>query len=106
MAELSADYVRSARRNNERRKQKGITLEVATKLAKILKTTPQWIMHGIGNPSRTWGPMAWRVLADRLLPSAKAWLSAPWPRLLNRHPKWIARRRAVRVSSKKGLANS
>jgi hypothetical protein len=68
MAELSADYVGSARRNNERRKEKGITLEVATKLAKILKTTPQWI---IGNPSRTWGPMAWRVLADKLIAERK-----------------------------------
>lgn len=48
MAELSADYVRSARRNYERGKQHGISMAVATKLARILKTSPEWLMHGIG----------------------------------------------------------
>jgi hypothetical protein len=48
IAGLSPDFVRSARRNNAAGKQKGISLEVATKLAKVLNTTPEWIMHGVG----------------------------------------------------------
>jgi transcriptional regulator with XRE-family HTH domain len=112
MAELSADYVRSARRNYERGKQHGISMAVATKLARILKTSPEWLMHGIGpeevgsgkgaqpqtesielrcvweiepnghgsitvsetlgaHPSKTWGPMPSRQLADQLIAERK-----------------------------------
>jgi hypothetical protein len=43
-----ADYLRSTRRQHARGTQHGITRETAEALARPLKTTAEWILHGIG----------------------------------------------------------
>ena len=48
-AGLSADYLRSLRRQYDRGLQKGVTTSVVEGLAKALRTTPEWLLHGSGS---------------------------------------------------------
>jgi hypothetical protein len=47
-AGLSPDYLRTVRRQHEKDTQKGITTIAAVKLARALRTTPSWLLHGRG----------------------------------------------------------
>jgi hypothetical protein len=47
-AGLSADYLRSLRRQYDRGTQVGVTTPAIAAVAKALKTTPEWLLHGIG----------------------------------------------------------
>jgi hypothetical protein len=48
LAGLSPDYLRSLRRQHEKDIQKGITTNAGIKLARALRTTPSWLLHGRG----------------------------------------------------------
>jgi hypothetical protein len=48
-AGLSADYLRSLRRQYERGTQVGVTTPAITAIAGALKTTPEWLLHGLGS---------------------------------------------------------
>jgi hypothetical protein len=48
-AGLSADYLRSLRRQYERGTQIGVTTPAIAAIAKALKTTPEWLLHGLGS---------------------------------------------------------
>ena len=48
-AGLSADYLRSLRRQYERGTQVGVTTPAITAIARALKTTPEWLLHGLGS---------------------------------------------------------
>src|ERR1700690_3482799 len=48
LAGLSSDYLRSLRRQHERGLQKGLTTTAAVKLARALRTTPNWLLYGRG----------------------------------------------------------
>jgi hypothetical protein len=47
-AGLSADYLRSLRRQYDRGTQVGVTTPAIAAVAKALKTTPEWLLRGIG----------------------------------------------------------
>jgi SOS-response transcriptional repressor LexA len=47
-AGLSPEYLRSLRRQHQRGTQHGITAAVALRLARALRTTPQWLISGAG----------------------------------------------------------
>jgi hypothetical protein len=69
-AGLSADYLRSLRRQYDRGTQFGVTTPAITAIAKALKTTPQWLLHGLGaeEPSgssdRVEIRLCWNILPD------------------------------------------
>jgi hypothetical protein len=48
LAGLSPDYLRSIRRKHEKGLQTGININAAARLAKALRTTPSWLLHGRG----------------------------------------------------------
>jgi hypothetical protein len=48
LAGLSPDYLRTLRRQHQKGTQKGITTNAAVKLARALRTTPSWLLHGRG----------------------------------------------------------
>lgn len=48
LAGLSADYLRTLKRQHERGTQKGMNTIAAIKLARALRTTPSWLLHGRG----------------------------------------------------------
>ncbi|MFZ2082050.1 MAG: hypothetical protein WAV38_36430 [Xanthobacteraceae bacterium] len=69
-AGLSADYLRSLRRQYDRGTQVGVTTPAIAAVAKALKTTPEWLLHGIG-PEEPGAPedhveirFTWSVVAD------------------------------------------
>lgn len=47
-AGLSADYLRSLRRQYDRGTQVGVTTPAIVAIAKALKTTSEWLLHGLG----------------------------------------------------------
>jgi hypothetical protein len=47
-AGLSADYLRSLRRQYDRGTQVGVTTPAITAIAKALETTPEWLLQGVG----------------------------------------------------------
>jgi hypothetical protein len=48
LAGLSPDYLRTVRRQHQKGIQTGITANAAIKLARVLHTTPGWLLHGRG----------------------------------------------------------
>jgi hypothetical protein len=69
-AGLSADYLRSLRRQYERGTQVGVTTPAITAIAKALKTTPEWLLHGLGQEEPGAAEdhveirFSWRVVPD------------------------------------------
>ena len=51
-AGLSADYLRSLRRQYDRGTQIGVTTPAITAIARALETTPEWLLHGLGREER------------------------------------------------------
>jgi hypothetical protein len=47
-AGLSADYLRSLRRQYDRGTQIGVTTPAIAAIAKALETTTEWLLHGLG----------------------------------------------------------
>src|SRR4029077_17212986 len=47
-AGLSADYLRSLRRQYDRGTQIGVTTAAIAAIAKALETTTEWLLHGLG----------------------------------------------------------
>jgi transcriptional regulator with XRE-family HTH domain len=69
-AGLSADYLRSLRRQYERGTQVGVTTPAIAAIARALKTTPEWLLHGLGSEQP--GPsgdrveirLCWNIIPD------------------------------------------
>jgi hypothetical protein len=69
-AGLSADYLRSLRRQYDRGTQIGVTTPAIAAIAKALETTTEWLLHGLG-PEEPGAPednvelrLTWHVVAD------------------------------------------
>jgi hypothetical protein len=69
-AGLSADYLRSLRRQYDRGTQVGVTTPAIGAIAKALRTTPEWLLHGLG-PEEPGTPedvvevrFSWRIVPD------------------------------------------
>ena len=69
-AGLSADYLRSLRRQYERGTQVGVTTPAITAIARALKTTPEWLLHGLGSEQpgassdRVEIRLSWNIIPD------------------------------------------
>lgn len=69
-AGLSADYLRSLRRQYERGTQVGVTTPAITAIARALKTTPEWLLHGLGSEEhggssdRVEIRLCWNIIPD------------------------------------------
>jgi hypothetical protein len=70
VAGLSADYLRSLRRQYDRGTQVGVTTPAIAAIAKALETTSEWLLHGIG-PEEPGSPedhfqvlLSWNVVQD------------------------------------------
>jgi len=69
-AGLSADYLRSLRRQYDRGTQIGVTTAAIAAIAKALETTTEWLLHGLG-PEEPGAPddnvelrLTWNVVAN------------------------------------------
>jgi hypothetical protein len=69
LAGLSPDYLRTVRRQHQKGIQTGITPNAAFKLARALRTTPGWLLHGRGLES---------VEAEAIVGSERLELRVDW----------------------------